>query len=126
MIHDLSKLRWSEFKAYADHFYGPRAKEYKDGLEDPAFNLAWLLHQNRNKHHLQFWLSVDRKKNIVVHEMPVKYIDEMICDWKGAALAKGQGGVYVEEWYTRYKDTMILGPHTRRYIERMIFGEEKQ
>jgi len=122
LIHDWSKFRPSEWFAYANHFYGPDAIYYKEGLADHNFELAWLLHLNRSKHHWQFWLSVDRKKNITVREMPLKYADEMLCDWNGAARAKGQGGEYTETWYKRVKDTLILGPSTRMYIEQKIFG----
>lgn len=94
LIHDWSKFRWSEWTPYVNHFYGPDAEAYsKREKEDEAFDQAWLYHQNRNRHHWQFFLSVNRKKEIVVAEMPIKYTEEMLADWIGAARAKGQGGV---------------------------------
>jgi len=55
LIHDWSKLRSSEFAPYAQHFYGSQP-EKKD---DPAFDIAWLQHQKRNKHHWQYWVLMN-------------------------------------------------------------------
>jgi len=121
LIHDWSKLRWSEFQPYANHFYGPDAEAYsKREKDDEAFDQAWLYHQNRNRHHWQYWLSINRKKETTVTEMPIKYTEEMLADWIGAARAKGQGGTYTPVWYRRYCDSMILTDTTRDYIEHEI------
>lgn len=49
VIHDWSKFLPSEALAYARHFYGPK--------DDPkSFNVAWLLHQNRQPHHWEYWI----------------------------------------------------------------------
>ena len=70
-VHDLSKLKPSEWKPYADYFYGnyPSIKDihgdmknhiskYKEEAESD-FKTAWLHHQNRNKHLWQYWLLVN-------------------------------------------------------------------
>jgi len=65
IFHDCSKLLPSEFFPYMYHFYGkkkdrPRGKQ-KEGYYKPTntgdlkFDTAWLFHQNRNKHHWQFF-----------------------------------------------------------------------
>lgn len=54
LIHDWSKLLPSEFIPYARYFYGFRGM--KDAKTKAAFDRAWLLHQNRNPHHWQYWL----------------------------------------------------------------------
>jgi len=54
--------------------------------------------------------------------MPPKYLDEMVCDWNGAARAKGQEGEYTKDWYRRYKETMLLAPRTQMEVERKVFG----
>ena len=126
-IHDWSKFRWSEFRPYANHFYGPDAEAYKNReKEDEAFAKAWLYHQNRNRHHWQFFLSVDRKKKITVAEMPIKYTEEMLADWIGAAKAKGQGEVYTVTWYERYRTTMVLETRTRRWVENAVSRMEEK
>jgi len=120
ITHDLSKFRWSEWFPYVEHFYGKEAKTRQPWEADPAFDMAWLHHQHRNKHHWQYWLQVTRKKKINALEMPIKYTEEMLADWIGAAKAKGQGGVYTVEWYDHYKDTMILEDATRKWIENAV------
>ena len=52
--------------------------------------------------------------------MPIKYTEEMLADWIGAARAKGQGGVYTPVWYDRVKDSIIIGEATRRQVENAI------
>jgi len=105
-----------------NHFYGKDAASRHPGEPDPEFERAWLHHQRRNKHHWQYWVSVNKKGQQVTYPMPIKYLDEMVCDWNGAALAKGQGGEYTETWYMRYKDTMVLAGITRMEVERSVFG----
>lgn len=115
LIHDWSKFRWSEWFPYVDHFYGKEREE-----PDPAFSEACHHHQQRNKHHWQFFLSINRRKEITVMEMPPKYIEEMLADWIGAARAKGQGGAHTPIWYDRVKDTLILGRRTHLWVEHAI------
>ena len=121
LIHDWSKFRWSEWAPYVNHFYGHDAEAYsKREKDDEAFDQAWLYHQNRNRHHPQYWTSTNRRKEITVAEMPIKYTEEMLADWIGAARAKGQGGIYSPTWYDRVKNTLILGEATRRWVENAI------
>jgi hypothetical protein len=74
LLHDLSKFLPDEFIPYARYFYGEypvrESKEYyiarnnnvflltKEDVER-AFNLAWLKHQRRNKHHWQWWFLMN-------------------------------------------------------------------
>lgn len=70
LFHDLSKFLPSEFIPYARYFYGnyPETltvyeKTYHWKMKTKAvikedFDLAWLKHQKRNKHHWQYWLLV--------------------------------------------------------------------
>ena len=88
IIHDWSKFLPSEWKAYADYFYGVTKENYikaritvelnkgscnsatAKGIADYNwdkiydnrefdFNDAWLFHQRRNKHHWQYWLLIN-------------------------------------------------------------------
>lgn len=57
-LHDLSKLRSSEWTPYVDYFYGPPVggcAKCKEARQE-AFDRAWLHHQHRNLHHWQRWL----------------------------------------------------------------------
>jgi len=72
IVHDWSKFTPSEWFAYARFFYGkPRAENpvYSAGVADRyamdrerrqhAFDVAWLHHQKRNKHHWQYWVLME-------------------------------------------------------------------
>lgn len=126
VVHDLSKLRPSEFIPYARHFHGPGAGGIKEGRDktgyykptdtgDKAFDFAWLLHQKRNKHHWQWWVLPEDEGGLKVLEMPQKYRLEMLADWRGAGLA--QGTPDTKAWYLANRDKMSLDPTTRSWLE---------
>lgn len=135
ILHDLSKFRLDEFIPYSKYFYGIYKSEdeldeelqiliklsggdYKEKVED-QFNLAWLYHQKRNKHHWQYWILQEDSGKIILMEMPDKYIIEMICDWIGAGKSiKKIGGIEETiEWYNRNKDVIKLHDNTRKKLE---------
>jgi hypothetical protein len=102
LIHDNSKLSFFELYRYARKFNGPKNELYeveRQRLADPneLFQYAWNNHIHHNKHHWQYWITVKEKvlnesSQILILDMPDKYIDEMICDWWAAAKAyKGPG-----------------------------------
>jgi hypothetical protein len=119
LIHDWSKILPSEFVPYYKHFYGGAGQENR-----AAFDLAWLLHVSRNKHHWQFWIlpcdedGTGAPTGMKVHEMPEKYRKEMLADWIGAGKAQGSTGV--EFWWGRNKRKVVLGQATRDWLEREI------
>lgn len=133
IMHDLSKFLPSEFIPYAKHFYNKDgSKRDETGFYDPnntgnnSFDIAWLLHQKRNKHHWQFWILPKDDGDIRVLEMPKKYILEMVCDWVGAGKAQGfispKHDKYKEtrKWYGMNKDKMQLHSDTRKMVEDRI------
>lgn len=75
-LHDNSKLRPSEWFPYVRFFYGKdreaeisRKRDstgyYKpDDTGNAAFDQAWFLHQKRNKHHWQWYVSVRRDAHV--------------------------------------------------------------
>ena len=129
IVHDISKFLPSEFFPYVNHFYGGKGKEvigrigyYKPiDTGDKEFDFAWLLHQKRNKHHWQWWLLPEDDGGVKKLEMPLKYIKEMLCDWKGAARAQGVGNkknnYLVKEWYYKNCSKMQLNSVTRAQIQ---------
>jgi hypothetical protein len=138
LIHDLSKLRPSEWFAYANYFYGPKAEEhwklrkagggyykpYQTG--DQKFDFCWLLHQKRNDHHWQWWVLPEDEGGVYALPMKEKAIREMICDWRGAGRAQGYGD-NIPEWYKKNKGKMKLHHHTRHMLEMKlvkIYGRE--
>jgi len=126
IIHDWSKLRPSEFIPYANYFYEGRENYegyYKPSdTGDEAVDRAWLSHQHLNPHHWQYWVLKEDEGDVKALEMPKRYALEMICDWRGAGKAQGNGN-NTREWYKKHKDKMILHPNTRKFIEDIIFGD---
>lgn len=136
LIHDLSKWRPSEFIPYAQHFYWTQKQTDKETFEamgrwgcaeaapygfyaKDRFNIAWLHHQNRNKHHWQYWVRMNDDGLVVPMEMPKKYVKEMLCDWWGASVATGNGG-NSKDWYEKNKKNTLLDEGTRQYFERAV------
>lgn len=115
--HDLSKLRPSEFIPYAEWFYGNYGVNVdKDLLIDPEvsvkhnkckekFDRAWEKHYKRNKHHWNHWIG---------KEMPLNYIDQMICDWEGMAMKFGDSA---HEFYMKNYDELDLTLETRLSLD---------
>ena len=124
VVHDLSKLRPSEWFPYVHSFYNPdgskRNVRDETGYYDPTkmgaeFDRAWLFHQHRNPHHWQYWLLTQDKNKNKEMPMPDTYRKEMLADWRGAGKAQGKPNTY--KWYLANKDKMKLHPETRAWIE---------
>jgi len=142
IIHDSSKMLPDEWRPYTRFFYGswrttaewaektsfdvntylsigPRTQERVDA----EFDLAWLKHIHRNKHHWQHWVLREDSGATKALEMPYRYICEMISDWRGAGKAQRHGDNTVE-WYKANKDKMLLAEGTRETVERLLGLEE--
>ena len=79
IIHDWSKLTPFEYRGYQRQFF--------DKVKDPRqWEYTWLLHQNRNPHHWQYWIS-RHKDGPKAIRMPEWAVREMIADWMGASRA---------------------------------------
>jgi hypothetical protein len=126
LMHDLSKFLPSEFLPYANFFHGKKAKPVRDetGYYKPTdtgdldFDYAWLLHQKRNKHHWQWWVLPCDEDGEKLIEIPIKYIHEMVADWRGAG--KAQGTPDTLKWYIKNKDKMRIHSESRKIIESLI------
>lgn len=130
IFHDWDKFLPDEWFPYANYFYGnlPTEQEcrtaYMLGLFpytkeqcERDFDKAWLFHQNRNKHHWQYWMLVDDddgKPRCL--PMPDKYRREMLADWRGAGRAI-TGKDNTLEWYQERKDRIQLHPDTKQWID---------
>lgn len=130
LLHDLSKLLPSEWVSYVDYFYGnhPSRDEVLDYQTYAKFNfifkedvkrgfdIAWLHHQKRNKHHWQYWLLTKDSGETIALRMPEKYAKEMLADWRGAGRAIN-GYDDTKNWYLKNRDNMILHHETRAWVE---------
>ena len=132
LVHDLSKFLPDEWFPYANYFYGPKGtktsrrdktgyyKPYETG--DAKFDMAWLKHQKRNKHHWQWWVLPKDDGGTVLMPMPVTYVLEMICDWQGAGRARGYGNDILS-WYQTNRDNMCLAGVTRFLVDSLVHGK---
>lgn len=122
IIHDLSKLSFTEFFTSAKYF-----QEFKSPIDaekaDIGYSVAWLNHKAKNKHHWMYWTDRKDGKEIAV-PMPEKYIQEMVCDYIGAGKAYN-----TEKWtpaeplnYYNNIDSkkMLLHPNTRKRFEELL------
>ena len=123
LIHDLSKFRPSEFFPYAR--YSGSGKSPKDGPHGIDFDYAWLNHQRRNKHHWQYWVSLNdppilayQEKPLLLLPMPTRYRREMLADWRGAIRTHGNPDMH--QWYEKNKNKIILHDDTRAWLEREL------
>ena len=126
LVHDLSKFRPCEFFPYAKHFgSGIETGRSKNGYDklydtgDPGFDIAWLKHIHANKHHWQYWTQPTKGRGVHCHSMPFEYIEEMVCDWKGASRAQGHGGM-IRAWYEENGLKMVLHPGTQNILDRIM------
>lgn len=125
ITHDLSKFRPSEFIPYARWFYGKQGKDFNGGFAwefkihwklGEEFEMAWNLHQKRNKHHWNFWISIDGKNNFKTISMPPKYIRQMICDWEG--MGRKFNDTWIE-FYNNNKHKFLLHEETIQRIKEL-------
>jgi hypothetical protein len=138
-MHDNSKFRPSEWRPYANFFYGPKAVQRRDSTGyykptdtgDAVFDFAWLLHQKRNKHHWQWWVLPEDNGGVKVLPMADKYRREMLADWWGAGRAQGKRAPKddpwreTRAWYMANSQKMRLHLETKLWIEQQIFGAMK-
>ena len=128
LSHDLSKFLPGEFIPYARYFYEKDGTKKtirdKTGYYKPtdtgnyAFDVAWLKHQKRNKHHWQWWICPLDDGGFKAINMHPQYIHEMVCDWIGAGRAQGvENWEDPWPWYKLNKDKIILSTESRFLLE---------
>jgi hypothetical protein len=140
IVHDLSKFYPSEWMPYANYFYGFYAGMSKEEIahaehvafhlgisiktrdqEKAEFDVAWLHHQKRNKHHWQYWMLTRDDGGTVCLPMPEKYIQEMIADWHSAGFCITGKHEY-KEWYRKNQNKIQFHPETRKRVDFLLLG----
>jgi hypothetical protein len=92
--------------------YAPAFKARTDVLlEDDGTALCLTCNARRDR---------EKSVNCMVDEMPLVYVEEMLCDWIGAGLA--QGTPNTKGWYMARGRRHMFGPQTRDLIERRLMG----
>jgi len=109
LTHDLSKLYPDEFFAISRKYFSDRTSP---GI-DKSYDLAWLLHKNRNKHHWEYWID-EHGKPI---PMPKRYVEQMLIDWEAMSIKFKDTP---EEFYDKTKNKMILHEDSITWIERLF------
>ena len=128
IFHDWDKLLVDNWIAYAEQFYAldgarwPERREYSD-----EFKVEWAKHQNRNRHHWQYWVMIWDTGEEECLEMPLQDVLEMLADWAGAGAAiTGKmwpdDDLFAEtrEWYGKNRDQIKLHDRTRNIVEGYI------
>ena len=72
--HDKSKFSAEEFDAYAAKFKRSEEDSQNDNEIEENFNKAWVHHYTNNKHHPEYWSSINKSITITA-------FIEMILDW---------------------------------------------
>jgi hypothetical protein len=138
LIHDWSKFLPSEWLPYVNNFYASEDEKFdewseantKYGCQEAApyghfikdrFTVAWLHHQNRNKHHWQYWVITKDDGRTFALPMPEKYVREMVADWAGAGKAI-TGEWEVAEWYEKNRAKMMIAPESE-FLVNELMGE---
>ena len=75
---------------------------------------------NRNKHHWQYWLSIEPGRDPEPLKIPEIYVREMVADWIGAGIAiTGEDNVLL--WWNDNATNIWLHPDTREMVEVLIY-----
>jgi len=106
--HDLSKFDKYEFK------------NLNSQASEDKFKIALALHQERNKHHPEYWI----KQGETIHQMPVPYLAEMVCD----CVARAQEfGTDARKWFENeatvkygFKMEDIIGKAIKEYLDLLL------
>jgi len=131
ILHDLSKYSFIEFFSSAKYFCGTSSPIDKE-KKAKGYSLAWQNHQNKNKHHWEYW--VDWKNgNIYGVKIPFKYVIEMFCDFVGAGKVYSKDKWTIREplsYFYKVKDNRVYNKETEEFFEDLLLklsttGNEK-
>ncbi len=76
VMHDMSKYSLTEFIEGVKYYTG-KGSPISICRRLNGYSQAWIHHINHNKHHVEYWLDLENKKQM---NMPYKYAVESICD----------------------------------------------
>ena len=131
-IHDWSKFLPDEWFPYTNYFYGtyPTLDAVLLSADTGAFpvtqeqvayefDVAWLKHIHRNKHHWQWYVLREDEGAVKTLPMPEKYLIEMLADWVGAGRALGLKSD-TQQWYAEHVGKMQLDSSSRAWLDVML------
>jgi len=114
LLHDIDKFDPICFYHYANYYYGNDAEKRRVTVD---YQLSEYDHTISNKHHWLYWNYLGAGYD---HEIPDKYINEMLCDWYASSMAK-YGKDNTKEWYRDKNNDMIFHSNTRKKIEKILY-----
>lgn len=121
-MHDWSKFHPIEFFEGVKYYNGKRSP-IEVCKEQNGISLAWLHHKGRNPHHYEYWidyLDIGGRP----HEIPHKYVKELICDWLAAGRTYyGKKFTFEREFnYVQTKLTLSnINARTAKYIHNVFW-----
>jgi hypothetical protein len=122
ILHDWDKFMPDEWFAYRRRYFndGDYQSQIDTALENADYQMAWHLHQKRNKHHWQWWITPKDDETFRILPMREYYIREMVADWYSMSQIKTGSMKNTPNWYDWNKGKIIVHPITRKTIERLI------
>lgn len=122
LTHDLSKYSPIEFFNGVKYYTGT-ASPHVGERKEKGYSDAWIHHHNRNKHHSEYWIDIDKNGKAYPISMPEKYFKEMICDRVAASMIY-LGDKYQDaapyEYYLSHKDENQFNPSTILQLEHYL------
>ena len=119
LTHDLSKYSPIEFWNGVKYYTGT-ASPHVGERKDKGYSEAWIHHHNGNKHHAEYWTDINPDGEHCACDMPIKYLQEMICD-RVAACMIYLGDKYTNEsalnYYNSHIDENQFSDNTRQMLE---------
>ena len=122
LMHDLSKFSYDEFWESVKYYDGKVSPITKCKKEN-GYSKAWLHHQGRNKHHVQYWVDLGTKG--VAPVIPYKYMAEMICDKLSASITyngKNWTNSSEYEYWVKEKKRIIVNPKIENFLEEVFLN----
>lgn len=108
LVHDLSKFSWTEFSESVKYYTGTHSPIW-ECRKEKGYSYAWVHHVSKNKHHLEYWIDMDKKMTPVL--IPYKYVAEMICDKLAAGIVY-EGKNWTQEceynYYLKERETALI------------------
>lgn len=118
ILHDWDKFTPAEYRGYLKRLTSPGDYDAKlaYALTDPDYNLAWHLHQKRNKHHWQWWCTVKDDGSTKCLKMSAAAQLEMLADWLAMNKLDYDDTADWYVWKSR-RNEIQLHPDTKQWVE---------
>lgn len=121
IVHDYTKLYPWNLYSYGRQFFG-------DQGDPEGFAYTWLHHQNRHRHHWEYWIMTTGHNrggfgDGHVMDIPEKYVREMVADWLAASRTyNGKDVTSLEswEWFTQNFERIQVSETTRIRILQIL------